>query len=169
MSGFHCSQCGEYHDQLPMSFGAAAPAAWYAIPEPEREQRAQLSSDQCIIDGKYFFLLGRLQLPVVDSPEPFVWLTWVSVSEENFNRASDFWHRAGRESEHPYFAWIQSELPYQTSTLALRASLQTQPVGCRPLVDLEPCDHPLAIEQQTGIDMTRVREIVQNVLHGNDV
>jgi hypothetical protein len=35
----------------------------------------------------------------------------------------------------------------------------------RPFIELEPTDHPLAIEQRTGISWERVREIAELVLH----
>jgi hypothetical protein len=100
------------------------------------------------------------------SDEPFVWLSWVSVSEANFTRASELWSRPGREGEPPYFVWLQSALPYPGGTLSLRGSLHTQPVGCRPLIVLEASDHPLSVEQSQGITRARVQEIVEAALHG---
>lgn len=165
MEGFICSTCGQYHDELPLVLGAPAPAAYEAIPLAEREQRTSLSSDQCVIDDKHFFVLGRLQLPVMDGPHPFTWLTWVSLSEKNFLRVSDLWHTVGRESEEPYFALLQSALPYQGGTLSLQASLHMQPIGQRPLVVLHEADHPLYREQCHGITMARVQQIVESALH----
>ncbi len=165
MPGFHCSTCGQYHEDLPMVLGFPAPEAWYAIPVHERETRALLSSDQCIIDDEYFFVLGRLQIPVLDSDHPFTWLVWVSLSKSNFERACDLWEKEGRESEPPYFAWLQSQLPYPGGTVSLKTNLVTQPLGERPLVQLEPTDHPLSLEQQHGIDMARVQAIVEAALH----
>jgi len=40
------------------------------------------------------------------------------------------------------------------------------PVGERPEITLEPTDHPLSIEQQNGITMARVQQIVEANLHG---
>lgn len=165
MEGFTCSTCGEHHDELLLVLGTPAPAAYEAIPPAEREQRAGLSSDQCVVDGKHFFVLGRLELPVTDGPHPFTWLTWVSLSEKDFLRASELWHTVGRESEEPYFAWVQSALPYPGGTLSLQASLHTQPVGERPLVVLHEADHPLYREQRQGITMARVQQIVEAALH----
>ncbi len=166
MIGFNCARCGKHHDQLPMCFGPSAPAMWLSIPESEREKRGELSSDQCVIDNEHFFILGRIVLPVIDGPEPFVWLAWVSLSEKNFLRASEFWYKDGRQSEPPYFGWLQSALPYGVSTLNLKTMVHTQPVGERPLIELEPTDHPLSIEQRNGITMARVQEIVEAALHG---
>lgn len=166
MTGFICATCGKHHDQLPMCFGPSAPAMWFTIPESERKKRGELSSDQCVIDGEHFFILGRIVLPVIDGPEPFVWLAWVSLSEKNFLRAAKLWHKEGRESEPPYFGWLQSSLPYEMSTLNLKTMVHTQPVGARPLIEVEPTDHPLSIDQRNGITMARVQKIAEAALHG---
>jgi hypothetical protein len=50
-------------------------------------------------------------------------------------------------------------------TLNLKTNVYTQPVGVRPFIELEPTDHPLAIEQRTGISWERVQEIAELVLH----
>lgn len=165
MSGFLCATCGEHHDDLPMCLGSPAPALWHSIPESERGENSGLSSDQCVIQGKHFFVLGRLLLPVIDGPGPFVWLVWVSLSEKSFLRVCDLWEKEGRESEPPYFGWLQSALPYEPTTLSLKTSVQTSHVGDRPIVTLEATDHPLAIEQQHGITMARVQEIAEVALH----
>lgn len=165
MTGFVCATCGQYHDELPMCFGASAPALWYSLPETERNIRAELTSDQCVVDDKHFFVLGRILLPIVDGPGPFTWLAWVSLSETNFLHANELWHSEGRESEPPYFGWLQSALPYAPSTLSLKTTVQTMPVGERPLILLEPTDHPLSLEQQHGITMARVQQIVEAALH----
>ncbi|MGW1264432.1 DUF2199 domain-containing protein [Streptomyces drozdowiczii] len=39
---------------------------------------------------------------------------------------------------------------YATTTLNLKTRVHTRPVGDRPFVELEPTDHPLAIEQRTA-------------------
>jgi len=163
--GFTCSTCGEYHDQLPMSFGANAPAIWLSMSEAERTSRGELTSDQCVVDDKHFFVLGRILLPVVDGPSPFAWLAWVSLSEKNFLRSCELWESEGREVEPPYFGWLQSALPYEPTTLSLKTSVQTMPVGERPNIILEPSDHPLSIEQKHGITMARVQKIVEACLH----
>jgi hypothetical protein len=105
-------------------------------------------------------------LPVIDGPEPFVWLVWVSLSEASFLRVNELWKHEGRESEPPYFGWLQSALPYEPTTLSLKTSVQTSPIGERPIVTLEASDHPLFVEQRDGITMARVREIVAAALHG---
>ena len=97
----------------------------------------------------------------------FSWGVWVSLSRENFSRAADLWDTPGRESEKPYFGWLTTELPiYSPSTINLKTHVHTRPIGERPLVELEPTEHPLAVEQRTGITRDRVREIAEALLHG---
>lgn len=167
MTGFTCTTCGQFHDELPLCFGPAAPVAWFAVPEKERSRRAQLSSDQCIVDGEHFFVLGRILLPIKDHSSPFVWLAWVSLSEKNFRRASELWNSKGREKEPPYFGWLQSSLPYEPTTVSLKTMVHTQPVGERPIIELEPTDHPLSIEQRHGITLRRAQQIAERLLHEN--
>lgn len=162
---YKCSTCGEFHDGLPLSYGADAPAMWYGLQPEERELRAVLSSDQCIVDDKYFFILGRLEIPIVGSPELFAWLVWVSLSESNFERVEETWEASGRESDPPYFGWLSTLLPCYPETLSLKTHVHTRPVGVRPYIELEPTEHPLSIEQQNGITMARVQEIAECVLH----
>ena len=61
--------------------------------------------------------------------------------------------------------WLSTSLPCYPDTLNLKAQVQTRPLGMRPYVELEPTDHPLAMEQRTGISIERVREIAECVLH----
>ena len=166
MNGFVCSTCGETHPDLPMCFGPSAPDLWWSIPEAEREARGELSSDQCVVDGQHFFVLGRIELPVLDGPGPFVWLAWVSLSEKSFARTHELWDVEGREAEPAYFGWLSSSLPYAANTLSLKTQVQTMPLGERPSILLEPTEHPLALEQHQGITMARVQQLVEAAMHG---
>src|SRR5688572_8731452 len=91
--GFFCNTCGEFHAELPMEFGADAPALYYSIPHDERERRCDLTSDLCVIDGEHFFIRGCLEVPAIDGPQPFVWGVWTSLSKENFKRVFELWEQ----------------------------------------------------------------------------
>jgi len=54
---------------------------------------------------------------------------------------------------------------YPETTISLKAELETRPLGERPLVHLEPTEHPLSREQRFGISMARVQQIVEVSLH----
>ena len=166
-AGFRCARCGEWHDELPMAFAAAAPAYWEQASRWSR-LKGVLGDEQCEIDGHYF-VRARIVLPVRDADDDFEWGVWVSLSEESYRRVGEAWDREGRESEPPAFAWIQSEVGPYPPTLVLQAWLYTQPVGVRPLAELEPTSHPLAREQRDGIDMARAREVAAAALHPEPV
>ena len=68
------------------AFDAEAPLFYYLIPEHERAARCELSSDVCVVDGKYFFVRGCIEIPVHGADEPFVWGVWVSLSEASFSQ-----------------------------------------------------------------------------------
>ena len=44
-------------------------------------------------------------------------------------------------------------------TLLLKTHVHLRGVNARPLIELEPTDHPLAVEQRNGITAARVREL----------
>lgn len=163
---YTCSRCGEVHDGLPFSYGADAPAYWYAIPEAERDGRAVLNDDLCAIDEEFFFIRARLLIPVHHGPCDFEWGVWVSLSERSFRRTIERWKEPGRERDAPSFGWLSTELPLYPSTLRLKTMIHTQPIGERPLVELEATDHPLAVEQREGIALRRVQDIAEHLLHG---
>jgi hypothetical protein len=166
MRGWRCRCCGHVHGKLPMHYGVSAPALWFTIPEDERERRCLLSSDQCIIDDRHFFVVGNLELSVASVESPFSWDVWVSLSDRNFARVCELWGQAGRESEPPYFGWLSTSLTGYPDTLSLKTNVHTRAEGRRPRIELEPTDHPLAVEQRRGITLSRVQEIAEVVLHG---
>ena len=146
----------------------------YAAPTPEYwtddlfdDDDSDLSSDQCVIKGEWFFVHGLIEIPVIDGDEPFSWGVWVSLSKENYDRMAELWDSPGREHEPPYFGWLSTQLPvYSPATLNLKTHLHTRPVGERPFIELEPTDHPLAVEQRLGITRARVAEFADILLHG---
>ncbi|MET9616980.1 DUF2199 domain-containing protein [Kitasatospora indigofera] len=160
-----CSCCADPQSGPPMSYGAPAPVVWKARYAWRRD--SELTADLCMIKGKHFFVHGLVEIPVLDGDEAFSWGVWVSLSEPNFARTHDLWEDPAREQEPPYFGWLSTELPvYADSTLNLKTHVRTRAVGRRPLIELEPTDHPLAVEQREGITMARVRELADQLLRG---
>ena len=106
--------------------------------------------------GSDHFILANLELPY-RSGEKFVFTCWVSLSEESFRRMNECWERVGRENEEPMFAWFCNSLPtYEPTTMLLKSRVHMHPIGERPWIELEPTDHPLAIEQRTAVGDRRI-------------
>jgi len=92
---------------------------------------------------------------------------WISASKQNLLRARDLWDDPLRAKEPAYFGWLCNSIPGYPETLDLKTMVHTRPVGQRPLIELEPTEHPLAVEQPRGITLNRVREIAESMYHHN--
>ncbi len=94
----------------------------------------------------------------------FIWSVWVSLSEKSFEHVCENWESEGREECTPYFGWLSTNLPCYPETLHLKTSIQSQPIGCVPLITVELTNHPLSIEQAEGITMDRAHQIIHQIL-----
>jgi hypothetical protein len=130
-----------------------------------KDKKSELEQDICIIKGKHFFIKGNVEILIRDSEEIFAYSVWVSLSSENFERAAKLWNDPERVEEEPYFGWFSSQLPGYPDTLNLKTLVYTRELGIVPYIELEPTDHPLAIEQREGTTMERVKEIAELNLH----
>ena len=172
MRQWKCSRCGELHDDLPFAYSMDAPAYDMGIPPEQWDERVELTDEVCMVDGQHFFLRGIIRLPVRASeasgksvPGHFDWIVWASLSADSMRRVARLWDTPGREKEPPCFGWLCSTIPCYPSTLHLKTMVHIQPVGLRPLIELESTDHPLAIEQREGISIERVAQIAERALH----
>ena len=159
-----CRCCGRQFDTLPLDFACNAPDHWFQIPECQRQNRAKIDTDVCIIDGKDIFVRGCLEIPIIDRDGYFVWGLWVSVSDRSFDRIVELWNAPVIENEPAKFGWLCNEVSLYPGTLNLKTNLHLRGRGSRPSIELEPTDHPLAIEQRHGISIKRVEEIAAALL-----
>jgi hypothetical protein len=128
------------------------------VPESERAERVDLTSDTCIIDDENFFIRGVIEIPIRGSSESFGFNVWVSQKRENFIT----YVRNFESSEiGPFFGWLSNSLScYSPSTLSLKTMAHFRGGGLRPAIELEPTDHPLAVDQREGITLERAWELV---------
>ncbi len=164
MFRFKCAGCGEWHEGMP-GFDAFAPLYYYGIPEAERPERCELTTDTCIVDGEFFFVRGCIEIPVRGVDEPFIWGTWVSLSRPNFEEFVSLMKRADRSAHGPYFGWLSAEFKVYPAAENLRTYAHLRNSGIRPSIELEPTNHPLAVEQREGISVDRVAEIYAAYMH----
>lgn len=162
--GYKCDSCGDIHEELPMALAIQWPYPVHELEEEERQLRVEYDTDWCILDGERFFLRGCLELRVTDSEAgPFVWGVWVELTGEDFEQTIDDWEAEGRETSAPLLGRLANSIPcYEgEGTLDLPVHVHARPVGLRPIVDLPPDDHAIAIEQHEGITVERVHAIVE--------
>jgi hypothetical protein len=80
--GFHCANCGKWHDGLPLDWAFNAPTYWDQIPEAEREERGHGTPDLCSIDNRDFFVRGLIEIPIVGFQEPSRWRAWSRLARK---------------------------------------------------------------------------------------
>lgn len=164
MFRFRCRNCEEWHEGIP-SVAANAPLYCYAIPEAERAGRCDLTSDTCVVDDEFFFVRGLLEIPVEGLAEMFSWGVWVSLSKAHFDEYLVHRDDQGRAMLGPYFGWLSAAVQGYPDTENLKTMVHPREPALRPLIELEPTDHPLAVEQREGISQDRLAQILENWLH----
>jgi hypothetical protein len=147
------------------SFSWDYPVQYLLIPEGERERRIELNADWCVIDERWFFVRGCLDIPVHEHEDPFSWGVWCSLSQESFLRYGKLFDQVDREPGESFFGWLCSAVPDYPDTQQLKTMVRVRSWPTRPFVELEPTDHPLAVEQREGITAARAREIAERMMH----
>ena len=154
---FRCPVCGEVHDDLP-HMGADKPDNYWDVAEKHRDRRIKLTSDTCVIDGEHFFIRGVIEIPVHDHPHGFGFGAWVSQKRENF---STYLAHPDSAEIGPFFGWLCNRIAYYPQdTLLLKTRAHFRGGGLRPMIELEPTDHPLAVDQRDGITLAKAWDIV---------
>jgi hypothetical protein len=167
--GYFCGTCKEFHSGLPISYAADTPDGYAWLKESEREKRAVLGSDQCIIDDDQYFLRGLIELPIIGFNDVFLWGAWVRVWKEDFEEISKHWEIPGRENMiGPYKGRLNNRLSEYPDTLNLKCTIRIQPIGSRPLFYLVEPDDSLAKEQREGISLERIQDIASRLMHKKD-
>jgi hypothetical protein len=164
MIRFKCTSCDEWHEGTP-GYSADAPLYYYSVPLEARAERCALGSDTCVVDQKSFFVRGCLEIPVHGESEPFIWGVWVSLSKNSFDQFIECFDSPKRSHIGPLFGWLSAELPLYPSTENLKTRVHFRDNGVRPYIELEPTDHPLALEQRRGISRERAVEIYSRLQH----
>ncbi len=154
---FRCTVCGNLHEDLP-DIGADRPDQWWGVAEEDRGNRIKLTSDTCIIDGKHFFIRGVIELPIQDHPQQFGIGVWVSQKRQNF---LTYMQNPDSAEIGPFFGWLCTRIAYyQEDTRLLKTRACFRSGGLRPMIELEPTDHPLPVDQRDGITFAKACEIV---------
>jgi hypothetical protein len=162
-----CSRCGRVHEGQPRDWAFDAPDYWHTLSPAERS-RGKLSEDLCVIrddDGEHFFIRGVLPIPVAGSDDEFRYGVWTTLSETSFMRVLELWDDPKRSEEPPYFGWLSNRISGYPETLNLKTNVRTAALDLRPTIDLQPTDHPLALEQRDGMTTERLQEIVELRFH----
>ena len=165
-----CTGCQRTHTGLfdlasdrPYHWGGGAPQ-----PNTELEGATNILTEDFCIQGGDFFVRGVLQLPIVGgNGAHFGFGVWSTLSKANFDRYVETFDDGTQGSLGPWFGWFCSRLKGYPDTLHLKCSVHPRNERHRPLIELKPADHPLAVEQREGITFDRVLELY--ALNGHDL
>jgi hypothetical protein len=160
---YKCATCGEMHAGLPMDIGFAKPADFFTIPAAERGRRCALTADWCVIDQRRFYVRGCLYVSVLDADDPFGWGLWARVSQRSFQRYLALYSADG-SGEAPFRGRLSVEDRRGYEGLdghAVRIQLRT--AAERPAFTLARSKHLLYREQQQGITLHRVQEMLKTL------
>ena len=146
-----------------MSFDS--PLHYHQMSEQERAASAVLTADTCEIAGEDFFVRACLEIPVHGQDDPFVWGVWVTLSRANFEKYAASIGKDVVPEGGPYFGWFCNRLPGYPDTLNLKTHVHFRSGNLRPWIELEPTEHPLAVDQRQGISIESVQRLVEANLH----
>ena len=161
MARFRCHDCGEIHEGFP-ELGFSSPDYYLALAEPDRES-AELSDDLCQI-GNDYFIRCCLPLPIQGTEESYNYGIWLSVSQQNFRRYIEHLNDHEQNIGDRYVGYVSNNIPLFENTMDLIGAAAVNK-AYRPLVELEPVDHPLVSLQQVGINEQQLSRIVADYLH----
>lgn len=159
---YTCSCCGQVHEGIP-DLAFAHPHQYHVLAEAERAD-AMCNEDFCRI-GNDGFIRGVLRIPVHGLNRYFGYGVWVSLSAEHFQRYAATFDEPAVEQGNSWFGWLCNRIPGYPDTLLLKTHVRLRPHPDRPDVELEPTDHPLALEQHRGISERRLQEILETNRH----
>ncbi len=165
MFRFKCTQCDEWHVGMP-ALDTREPMPVASMTKAERQARCIESSDAFIVDKKDYYVRGCLETAVRGLPDGFSWGVWVSPSEASLITYLESYEVPNRSYLGPFVGWLVSVLPYDEPTFGLKTRVHLRDDGIRPFIEVEPTDHPLAIEQRDGMALQRLEQIYARCLHG---
>lgn len=164
--GYFCNECGKYHSEIPMNYGAKAPTAYFNLTDDEKA-KAELTNDYCVVGENRFFLKGQIKIKVEEKDEPFSWNVWVEITREDFEDEQENWNEENRFLRSAFPGTLDTPLGCYPNTLGLKVKVQTQKPGYIPDIQIESTNHPLFFEQENGINMKRVTEFAMKILYGH--
>ncbi len=147
-----CGSCDKVHTGSCLDFGFDHPYYWN-----EEIETSHCNENFCSINHTDYFVHGVIELPIIGTNEDFRWGVWGSLSKENFQRMLD---RNDEQDLPAMFSWLSTQIDDYPNTLSLKMYAHVQKGARRPVFELEPTDHPLALQQFDGILPTQIREIM---------
>ena len=155
-----CSECGKTHDGFP-ALAFKRPDYWLGLPA-YKKFFGKSDDDRCRTPDGHYFVRAVLEIPVHNGPEPKLeYGLWASLSKKNFRRYAMTYGDADQSKLGPMFGWMSNEISDFPGSLNLKCYVQPRDEKLRPMLEIEPTDHPLSLAHHNGIAF----ELAQRIVH----
>lgn len=167
-----CACCGENHRGL-FDLACHRPDQWQTGDDRSANSEVNLSSDCltedfCVLNGEHFFVRCVLPVPIVGGQgAEFGFGVWSTLSRKNFEIYVETFGGGEQGGLGPWFGWLSNAIKGYPDTLSMKCQVHPQNGRQRPLLKLDPTDHPLAIEQREGMTLDRILDLY--ALNGHDL
>lgn len=166
--GWECANCDDLHVGL-MALAAFAPDPWPhgETCEPNDALRFDgdfLSEDFCVLSGstqQNYLVRAVLEIPVHGLADKFSFGCWSTLSRENFDTYIAGFDDSDYPDWGPWTGWLCNSLETYIGDRPQSAYVHPQPDRQRPTLRIMDPDHPLAIDQDEGISIERLIEILR--------
>jgi hypothetical protein len=157
---YRCPDCRDIHDGLP-DLCFALPDAIFELDLEQRQARALISSDLCVLDDERYFIRCVLEVGLTDHTEVFAYGLWAEVAARDFNRYAVYYNTDAPAQVATFEGQLANRLPQTEETLGLPCSIAlSTEEGLRPNLEILDATHVLHAEQLTGIALDRALALV---------
>ncbi|HYJ53818.1 MAG TPA: DUF2199 domain-containing protein, partial [Allosphingosinicella sp.] len=91
------------------------------------------------------------ELPIIGTEEVMGFGAWASLSKDDFKLYLDKYEDPCRAHLQPMFGWLSNQLPDYPDSTWVKCTVYPQDPGLRPLLEIQPGDHPLSQHYEGGV------------------
>jgi hypothetical protein len=164
MFRFKCTSCDEWHEGMP-ALGAQARSITIPFRIVSATSAASWKPTSASSTGSFSSCAAVWKFRCAAIPSRSA-TAWVSLSKPSFDQFVAHYDAPVRSHIGPFFGWLSASLPLYPNTESLKTRAHLRDNFVRPFIELEPTDHPLAVEQRNGITAERAAEIFAYHMHG---
>lgn len=161
-AGIPCEVCQGPCVGVPMFYSAPEPERCHDIPKHEWGKRIVNNNSLVMIDGREYYIKGRLNFPILNSDRKLSLETWATLSNQNFIDTRDTWTMEGREKMFvPMHERLASNVFNYADFPQINVAIITAPVPMLPLIEVVSPHHPLYGLQKNGLRMEGLHNIAK--------
>ncbi len=160
-----CHHCQHEHNLNELELAFDSPDAVFALQEPDRTARADMTPDLCMLDGSRFFLRAVLPIPCEGRRLPFNLGLWVETDKQSYCRYVELYSDPNQGREPHFPATIANSVGGYWDLLGLAVNVQLVSETARPTLTCVDQSHPVARDQLNGISGSRALDILSPYLH----